>query len=156
MKIECNISLQGRNITILLDVGKATRITSKSNVGSYSYSSAHHHAVSRVNGASKNLSTEAQKVTYTSFNKVNTISQDYDSLIITYGPNHQRVKTVLSLVRRSMLLRRSKQQGSSLVETKSKMNKDGNIIFLYYILCSITKVKIRTSKHTYISFLVYV
>lgn len=96
MNEQRNISLQSRNIAILLDVGKATRITSKSNVGSYSYSSARPHAVSRVNGASKNLSAEAQKVTYTSFNKVNTISQGYNSLIITYGPNHQRVKNILS------------------------------------------------------------
>ena len=69
-------------------------IASKTGIGAYSYSTSRPHAVVGVENISRVISSEYQSVTYTPFNKVQTITQANKKLTIKYGPDKQRVKTI--------------------------------------------------------------
>ncbi|MBR2195529.1 MAG: VCBS repeat-containing protein [Salinivirgaceae bacterium] len=69
-------------------------ISSKNNVGNYTYDASKKHAVVQVQN-SNNLIQGAASLTYTAFNKVATVVQGTNTLTITYGPDRQRTKTVL-------------------------------------------------------------
>ncbi|MCQ2228326.1 MAG: FG-GAP-like repeat-containing protein [Bacteroidales bacterium] len=72
-------------------------ISEKTDVGVYSYGSSQPHA---VRGVSKQIATNSQEIVYTPFNKVSTVTEKKGGitfdLSITYGPDLQRVKTVLT------------------------------------------------------------
>ena len=69
-------------------------INSKTGIGNYTYDTNKKHAVVQVQNSS-NLIQGAANITYNAFNKVSTVTQGSNKLTITYGPNRQRVKTVL-------------------------------------------------------------
>ena len=69
-------------------------ISSKNNVGNYTYDASKKHAVVQVQN-SNNLIQGAASLTYTAFNNVATVVQGANTLTITYGPDRQRTKTVL-------------------------------------------------------------
>ena len=65
-------------------------INTKADAGSYTYSSQHPQAVDRVNGNGGTISSLQQDITYTSFNKINTIVEGSNSATFTYGPDYSR------------------------------------------------------------------
>ena len=71
-------------------------ITSKYDGGTYSYDPAKVHAFTTVSKITGSVTPPLQNITYTKFNKVNTIQQYKKPVLysITYGPDEQRVKTV--------------------------------------------------------------
>jgi RHS repeat-associated protein len=69
-------------------------ISSKTGIGSYTYDANKKHAVVQV-ANTNNLIQGTASVTYNAFNKVATVVQGTNTLTITYGPDHQRTKTVL-------------------------------------------------------------
>ncbi|MFA5971550.1 MAG: FG-GAP-like repeat-containing protein [Lentimicrobiaceae bacterium] len=71
-------------------------ITSKYDGGTYSYDPAKVHAFTTVTKITGSVTPPLQNITYTKFNKVNTIQQYKKPVLysITYGPDEQRVKTV--------------------------------------------------------------
>ena len=69
-------------------------IASKTGIGAYSYSTSRPHAVVGVENISRVISSEYQSITYSPFNKVQTITQANKKLTIKYGPDKQRVKTI--------------------------------------------------------------
>ena len=72
-------------------------ITSKSDIGTYTYGEAGPHAVTGLtNTTGTLLPAFDQTVDYTAFNKASYISQGDYSYYITYGPDRQRSKTVLN------------------------------------------------------------
>ena len=74
------------------------RINQKSDAGTYSlYDSNHPDAVKEVtNIASSAISRKDQVITYTPFNKTDSVSENNNLLEFTYGPDQQRKKTVLT------------------------------------------------------------
>ena len=69
-------------------------IASKTGIGKYTYDTGKKNAVVQVENTS-NLIQGAASLTYNAFNKVATVVQGTNTLTITYGPDRQRVKTVL-------------------------------------------------------------
>jgi len=67
-------------------------ILNKSDVGDYTYGTTNgpHALQSITTGSGSILNTTTQNITYTSFDKVNTIWQGVDSMTFTYGPGHDR------------------------------------------------------------------
>lgn len=71
-------------------------IQNKSRIGSYSYDGAKLNAVEQVGNPAGDISLATQDITYTPFNKTKTVTENYDVLTITYGPDHQRKKTEIN------------------------------------------------------------
>jgi len=71
-------------------------ITGKSGVGSYTYDNGRPHAVSKVSNDAGVISATPQTVDYTSFDKVLAINEDPVTLSVSYTPDDERAKTVLS------------------------------------------------------------
>ena len=75
-------------------------IQDKKDLGTYTYHSTKKHAVTQVDNTGSILNAHKQVVTYNAFNKVSqikdTLVNDAYQLNITYGPDQQRWKTVLS------------------------------------------------------------
>jgi RHS repeat-associated protein len=65
-------------------------ILSKTSVGNYSYDGAKPHAVTSVTNPDGLISTTTQRITYTSFNKVDSIIQGNLIYTLTYGAEDQR------------------------------------------------------------------
>ncbi|MBO7568240.1 MAG: RHS repeat-associated core domain-containing protein, partial [Bacteroidales bacterium] len=71
-------------------------ITNKTGIGSYTYDNDDKpHAVRQVQNTDNTIPNTNQSITYNAINKVSSITQGGDILTITYGPTHQRCKTVL-------------------------------------------------------------
>jgi len=73
-------------------------ISAKTGIGAYDYSLPQPHAVGTITPAAGHTSTicaEQQDITYTSFNKVKTVTEGDNTLDMGYGADHQRIKTVL-------------------------------------------------------------
>jgi RHS repeat-associated protein len=75
-------------------------ISGKTGVGTYDYTLPQPHAVSAItpkdgSASESAISGDQQDITYTSFNKVKTITDGNNTLNIAYRADHQRVKTVL-------------------------------------------------------------
>ena len=71
-------------------------IDSTSELGEYSYETAHPHAVTGISGGDS-LKFPAQNISYTSFNMVDTLRQGDSSLVFTYGPDYGRKKTISTI-----------------------------------------------------------
>lgn len=72
-------------------------ISSKTGIGSYTYSdSTHPHALTSVNNNSSLIPTATQNVTYNEYGKVGSISENGYSMSFIYGPDQERWKTVLT------------------------------------------------------------
>ena len=66
-------------------------IVSKSDAGSFSdYSVAHKNAVENIYGFTSNIPVQQQDLTYTPFNKVKTIEEGDNALVLKYGQDDQR------------------------------------------------------------------
>ena len=59
----------------------------------YSYSSTCLHAVKKVFNPNEAISTLPKNITYTPFNRVETITEGDNQLLFTYGTANQRIKT---------------------------------------------------------------
>ncbi len=70
-------------------------INSKTGIGNYTYDANKKNAVVQVQNSGNLIPKENVDVTYNAFNKVSTVTQGSNNLTITYGPDRQRVKTVL-------------------------------------------------------------
>ncbi len=70
-------------------------ISSKSNIGNYTYSSSHPHAVSGVQYTSGLIPINNQSLVYNGFGKVSSISEDAYQMTFDYGPDHERWSSVL-------------------------------------------------------------
>ena len=70
-------------------------INSKTGIGNYTYDANKKNAVVQVQNSGNLIPKENVDVTYNAFNKVSTVTQGSNKLTITYGPDRQRVKTVL-------------------------------------------------------------
>ena len=76
-------------------------ITSKTDAGNYVYKTDKIHAVAYITNPAgaqtppANISTTEQQITYTPFLKTATVSEAPYSLDFTYGPDYERVKTLL-------------------------------------------------------------
>lgn len=80
------------------DYGTYTRgnIVSKTDAGNYTYRNDKIHAVAYItNPTAINNSTIGQTISYTPFLKTESISEDNHQIAFTYGPEYQRVKSVL-------------------------------------------------------------
>ena len=88
----------GNTNAMNLDYKPNGNINSKTGLGAYSYG-AKPHAVTSVENTGKLVSTNLQDITYTAFNKINSITEkvgnDDFELNYTYGTDLQRWKTVL-------------------------------------------------------------
>lgn len=67
-------------------------ISSKTDVGNYSYHTNKKNAVVKVTDPNNTISTFGQTITYTPFNSVKTILENNQQLTFTYGPDQQRRK----------------------------------------------------------------
>lgn len=65
-------------------------IKTKSRIGSYTYDAGKLNAVEQVGNPAGDISLATQDITYTPFNKTATISENFDVLTYTYGPDQQR------------------------------------------------------------------
>ena len=124
-------------------------ITNKTDVGAYSYNLPQPHAVSTIApgaGHTSVISPDQQNITYTSFNKVKTITEGDNNLDLGYGAEHQRIKTVL-------------KNNGNLVKTKffiggnyeKEILSDGSERNLYYIRAPNGVVAINEKLSTNIS-----
>jgi RHS repeat-associated protein len=65
-------------------------INSKTDVGSYTYDATKKHAIATVTGNTGSISSVQQDIDYTTFNKINGITEGDYSLEFLYGPDDQR------------------------------------------------------------------
>jgi RHS repeat-associated protein len=70
-------------------------ITSKTDAGSYTYDGVKLNAVTSVTNPTGIISSTAQNITYTEFNKASLITEGTYEMLITYGTDNQRIKSVL-------------------------------------------------------------
>ena len=88
----------GNTNTMNIDYKPNGNINSKTGLGIYAYGEKPH-AVTSVENTGKLISTNLQEITYTAFNKVNSIKEkvgtDNFELNYTYGTDLQRWKTIL-------------------------------------------------------------
>ena len=70
-------------------------ILNKTGVGNYDYLTGKINAVKDITNNPGSISGTTQEIEYTSFNKVSSITEGDNNLEITYGPDQQRIKTVL-------------------------------------------------------------
>lgn len=91
----------GTTLAMAMSYAANGNITSKTGIGKYTYSTSKPHAVSEVENTGNIVSHETQTVSFTPFNKVSTLTEMVNGkehkLVITYGPDNQRCKTVLSV-----------------------------------------------------------
>lgn len=72
------------------------KITQKTDIGTYDYSGTKPHAVNAINPGTTGYLPLQQDITYTDFGKVNTITENGNQLVITYGQDNQRIKSQLT------------------------------------------------------------
>jgi len=79
--------------TLAVTYDELGNILTKSDVGEYTYANAQrpHSVTGIVPCAGSILKTTTQDITYTSFDKVSTITQGTDKLILSYGSAYQRI-----------------------------------------------------------------
>jgi len=70
-------------------------ISTKTDLGNYSYNSAKPNAVETIDNPGGLISTNQQDIGYTSFDKANIITENNNILSITYGPDQERVEANL-------------------------------------------------------------
>jgi hypothetical protein len=70
-------------------------ITGKPDAGNYTYDGIKLNAVTSVTNPTGIISTTAQNITYTGFNKASLITEGTYETQITYGTDNQRIKSVL-------------------------------------------------------------
>jgi RHS repeat-associated protein len=70
-------------------------ISSKTNIGAYTYDASKKHAVTQVANSGNLIPKENISVSYNALNKVSIVTKGNSKLTITYGCDQQRVKTVL-------------------------------------------------------------
>ena len=83
--------------TISADYEQNGNIFSKTDVGTYEYNSPHPNAVSGVNNQNYLSTPFNQDITYTNFNKVETIKELNYMLEYKYGPDMERKRSILGI-----------------------------------------------------------
>jgi len=127
----------------------------KTNLGDYDYELAQPHAVNKITphtGENTIVSTDPQVINYTSFNKVNDITEGDYYMDFVYGADHQRIKTELK-----------NSSGNSLIKQKYfidnleiEKNADNLYRKLFYIYATTGIVGIYEMKSTGINKMHYV
>jgi RHS repeat-associated protein len=87
-------TINGQN-TININYADNGNIQDKTGVGNYDYLTGKVNAVKNITNNPGSVSSTSQLIDYTSFNKVSSLTEGNNSLEITYGPDQQRIKTVL-------------------------------------------------------------
>lgn len=80
---------------LTINYASGGNITSKTDVGSYTYHPSKINAVTNVSNTPGNISTLTQSVTYTSFYQPATVSENNYQLTYTYASDLQRIKSEL-------------------------------------------------------------
>ena len=80
-------------------------IATHDGLGTYTYDATRIHAVSGIGNSSSAISNKQQTVTYTAFQQPDYIGENGYTLTLAYGPDYERIKSVL-------------KQGSSTQETR--------------------------------------
>ncbi|MGB0929500.1 MAG: FG-GAP-like repeat-containing protein [Chitinophagales bacterium] len=94
--LERLLSSSGTGLATIANTYSANgNINSKTDVGSYTYSSSKINAVTNVSNSQNNISTTTQDITYNSFLQPETLSEGNYDLTYTYGSDDQRRKSVL-------------------------------------------------------------
>lgn len=70
-------------------------IHQKDDAGTYYYASAHPDVVDHVANLAGTISHSDQSIVYTPFNKIQSVTENNNSLILDYGPDQQRARAVL-------------------------------------------------------------
>jgi RHS repeat-associated protein len=103
-------------------------INSKTGTGTYTYSAQHPQAVSGITGNSGTISNIQQDISYTSFNKINTITEGSNNAIFTYGPDFTRKKVVTTA---NGILTTRYYSGNFERETKNSVTRELNYVVAY-------------------------
>lgn len=113
-----------------LEYSSKGNITSKSDVGYYDYALEKPHAVSAVHITNNEVYRGTQDITYTAFNKVNTLKEkignDNFELYYTYGTDQQRWKTELK--KNNVLLKKT-----IFANNYERITENNQTKHLYYI-----------------------
>ncbi|MGD9992536.1 MAG: RHS repeat domain-containing protein [Salinivirgaceae bacterium] len=88
-------SIAFNSSSLAINYGANGNISSKSDMGTYDYSTTQPHAISSLTPTGSYV-PENQSATYTSFDKLATLTQGTKSLVVTYGYDLGRRKTVYS------------------------------------------------------------
>jgi RHS repeat-associated protein len=102
-------------------------ILNKTDAGLYTYDQTKKNAVIKVTNPSNIISNNIQDITYTTFNSVNTITEDNKELIFTYGADKQRRKT--EFLNNGVLEKTTYYQGNY----EEVENANGDITKIHYI-----------------------
>lgn len=128
--------------TVSLSYDGLGNITSKSDVGTYTYgdNGAGPHQVTSIDLADTNICIPSfiAHFKYTSFNKVREVEQDSALMRITYGPDYQRIRQETLI---NGVLKKDKVYIGGLYE---KVVKDGVTSHLLYIHAANGVVAVRT------------
>lgn len=112
---------------LLMSYSSSGNILSKSSIGNYSYEGSKPHAVTSVTNPDGLISTTTQRITYTTFNKVDSIIQSNLLYTITYG--HEDQRTISKLFDNGNLLKTIYYAG----EYEKEVMPGNNIRQLHYI-----------------------
>lgn len=82
--------------TISIEYASNGNIESKSDLGDYAYSTIHPNAVINVSG-SDSIDLNEEDISYTSFNKIDSLTQGDNSISFLYGSDYSRKKSVINV-----------------------------------------------------------
>jgi RHS repeat-associated protein len=126
--------------SLAMTYDKDGNILTKSDVGKYIYDSGNKTVVSIEAYPGTIYNYEQQNITYTSFDKVRTIWQGADSLILTYGTSYERK---IADVYKNRVLKTRRHYVGSIMETEQDYTS-GQINITYYIFAGSTSVAVKT------------
>ncbi len=75
--------------------GSADNIIEKSDIGQFKYQTAKQHALSFADNAASQISVQTQDISYTSFHRPETLTEDGWEMTFQYGPDYERRQTEL-------------------------------------------------------------
>ena len=82
--------------TISIEYASNGNIESKCDLGDYAYSTKHPHAVINVSG-SDSLDLNEEDISYTSFNKIDSLTQGDNQISFMYGSDYSRKKAISTI-----------------------------------------------------------
>jgi hypothetical protein len=82
--------------TISIEYSSNGNIESKSDLGDYAYSTIHPNAVINVSG-SDSIDLNEEDISYTSFNKIDTLTQGDNQISFMYGSDYSRKKAISTI-----------------------------------------------------------
>ncbi len=141
-----SITMSGR-APMVISYASNGNINSKTDIGTYSYNGSGPFNVASVTNPNSVIDTARQDITYSSFDKVNTIKQNIYQMTYTYGYGKERCKAVY---KQSLAVTKTKYYVLGNYEKELNGN-GGNIRDLHYIStpAGITAVYDKVNNHMY-------